>query len=415
MKKFLNIFLLISSFVSNSAFTQMHEYAYKRSIQGIRSDWHKIILPEGMFGKIQSDMSDIRIYGVTPSKDTIEAPYVWRRSEGLQNAKTIHFSIINRSSTPNGFFYTFEVPTEEAINRIMLDFSMSNYDLRIRLEGSMDQRSWFKISDNNRVVSLENQETNFTYSSITFPDSKFKYYRIFVPSVTDPGLQSANLMISERSKDVFHSFGIEKQKVTHEQESTFIDLKLKNSVPISRIRFDIQEKFDYFRPIEILYVRDSVQTEKGWKHIYETLLTDELSSLEPHEFHFNSTIIQTIRIIIHNDNNQKLSPQKFEVSGFEYALIARFTEKATYYLVYGNEQAEQVNYDIARFESKIPNNSMDRASTVSIGEEILIQKNISQPVEPLFKNPWWLWTIMGLIILLMGWFLLKMLRNTHEN
>jgi len=40
-----------------------------------------------------------------------------------------------------------------------------------------------------------------------------------------------------------------------------------------------------------------------------------------------------------------------------------------------------------------------------------LEKEKIQVIEPLFKNKTWLWTIMAVIILLLGWFSIKMMNK----
>lgn len=113
-----------------------------------------------------------------------------------------------------------------------------------------------------------------------------------------------------------------------------------------------------------------------------------------------------LRIVIENDFNQALTPLNFEVSGFDHFLIARFTEKANYFLTYGNKSAEFPTYDIIRFEDKIPK----EAQFLRVGSEEIISVRV--PIkEPLFKNKVWLWLILGVIILIISWSMISMMRK----
>lgn len=76
-------------------------------------------------------------------------------------------------------------------------------------------------------------------------------------------------------------------------------------------------------------------------------------------------------------------------------------------MFYGNEKTQAPNYEIEKFESKIPEN----LNSVNIGSE---QKNPAYSIKiekPLFENKVWLWALMAVIIALLGWFSFKMLKN----
>ena len=91
-----------------------------------------------------------------------------------------------------------------------------------------------------------------------------------------------------------------------------------------------------------------------------------------------------------------------------HTIKARFSVPATYYLVYGNKQANLPYYDINRFENHIP----AKLVKLNIGDEVEINRgNKNENIEPLFKNSIWLWSTMILIIFILGWFSLRMMRK----
>lgn len=70
------IVFVLFTLIGISTHAQMDTYTYKQRLEGVKTNtWHKVVLPQSVYGKLQSPMSDIRIYGVG-SKDTIEVPYI---------------------------------------------------------------------------------------------------------------------------------------------------------------------------------------------------------------------------------------------------------------------------------------------------------------------------------------------------
>jgi hypothetical protein len=408
MKISINVFLIFFFSLNGLVFSQMNNYSYKRALSKINSDWHSIQIPDDVYGKIENDFSDLRIYGITKKNDTIEAPFIIRRTEEVNFYKSINFKLINRSSNDAGYFYTFEVPEGTMTNRLKIDLGSENFDLKVRLEGSQDQLSWYTIVNNYRIAGLSNHDTKFTYSDISFSDSKYRYFRLFIPGTNDPKVNTASVTLQQTTESRFRNYKHQYIFTREEANQTIIELDLGKKLPVSHVHFKIKENIDFFRPIRIEYASDSVETEKGWIVNYSTLIEGDLNSLFEHDFHFNSTILNRLRIVIDNDVNQALTPIEFEISGFDYFLIARFTEDARYFLTYGNKAASFPNYDIVRFEENIPNNS----SFIPVGEEetIRITGDIQ---EPLFKNKTWLWLILGIIILVIGFSMVRMLKKNQ--
>ncbi len=177
---------------------------------------------------------------------------------------------------------------------------------------------------------------------------------------------------------------------------------------MSRLKINVDVDYDYFRSIAFQYLADSVETEKGWKYAYKTSDKAVLKSLGDNEFTLTNIIAKKFRILIYNNDNRPLDINSVTISGFKYELIARFTTPADYKLVYGNENARAANYDLTHFRNNIPEN----LKSLSLGNEVLIKREASINDSAWFENEFWLWGIMGILILILGGFTFKMLQHT---
>jgi hypothetical protein len=391
------------------SYGQMDAYNFKRELKGISEQWHKIVLPDEVFGKISQDLTDIRIFGVTASNDTIEAPYILRLGTEKIISKDVPFKTLNIAHTDKGHYFTFEIPSTEPINQIKLDFKQKNFDWRVKLEASQNQNDWFTILQNYRILSIKNDITDFQFTKLNFPSSKYRYYRLLVDSKEKPELIAANIAQQEITDGTFRNHTIRKFDINENRKSkqTEINIELPMPVPVSHLKIDVKDSFDYYRPVTIKYLNDSTKTEQGWKYNYTTLTSGTLNSMENNDFMFSSTTVQKLKIFIHNQDNQPLTIDTLKVQGYEHDLLVRFTEPATYFLTYGNKAAASPNYDIDRFTDKVPMT----LTTLNLGNELTIGKKQVQVSGPLFKNKVWLWIIIGLTIFVLGWFTMKMMKK----
>ena len=400
-------FLLSTSF----AYSQMEAYNYKRELQGVTDQWHKVVLSNDVFGKVSNRLSDIRIFGIKADNDTIETPYVlkWASEKILSNP--VSFKLINQSRNEKGYYFTFEVPDDSPINEIDLDFSQQNFDWRLKLEGSQNQQEWFSIVENYRVLSIKNESTDYQFSKIVFPDAKYRFFRLLIESKKRPNLVKTKTTLHDRVEGNYRNYTIEalETKAEKQKKQTVIDLDLGLSVPVSYLKIDVKQDLDYYRRITIKYLSDSIKTPEGWQYNYSTLTTETLNSIEENEFKLPSTVLRKLKIIIHNQDNTPLRIDGFIVKGYVYELLARFTDPAKYFLVYGNKNISKPHYDITRFIDKIP----DALTTLNLGLEEEIEKEAIIKMSPLFENKTWLWLIMGVIIVLLGWFSMKMIKNNN--
>lgn len=404
----ISCFLLLIA-VSSFSYGQMAEYNYKRELKGVTDQWHKIVLPNELFGKTSQCLTDFRIFGLTESNDTIEAPYLLRLTTEKISGKDVVFKTLNASHNDKGYYFTFEIPTIESINQIKLDFNQENFDWRITLEGSQDQNEWFTVVEDYRILSIKNSQTDFQFTKLTFPSSKYRFFRLLIDSKEIPELSVASIAQHEITDGTFRKYSVKKvnAKENNKTTQTEIDVELQLPVRVSHINIGVSDTFDYYRPVTIKYLTDSFKTEQGWKYNYSTLTSGTLNSIEKNEFQFSSTTVQKLKIFIDNHNNQPLTIDTIEVKGYIHELIARFIDQASYYLTYGNKLSERPNYDIEHFTDNIP----ETLTTLDLGDELTIKKEEVPVTDPLFKNKTWLWAIMTVIILLLGWFSVKMIRK----
>jgi hypothetical protein len=396
-------------FVCAISLGQMSEYNYKIELKGVTNDWHRIVLPNSVFEELDTSLNDIRIFGITAENDTIEVPYLLKiKSEKIKNT-TIRFRKINESFNASGHFFTFEIPSETPVNIIKLDFEQQNFDWRVQLDGSQDNKEWFTISKDYRILSINNNLSSYQFSRISFPDSKYRYYRVFIETKDKPILNSATIDFKETKEADFQNYEISKFQSSRNSatKKTEIEITLKERVAVSLIKLNVEDSFDYYRPITIQYLTDSVETEKGWKSNYQTLSTNTLSSIEESSFRFKSRLLQKLKIIIYDGDNQPLAINSVETKGYMHELIGRFTQPAEFYLVYGNDKPMKANYDIAKFANNIP----EKSTELQLMQPQLIEKTATNSMGPLFENKIWLWLMMGLIILILGYFSLKMIQK----
>lgn len=400
------IYSLIFLLLSLNSFAQTEDFKFKRKIENTTETWHKIVLPESDFVKLNAGFSDVRIFG---NNTKIEAPYILKTSENKISQVEIPFKMLNVSSRNSEYFYTFELSENKQINQIKLDFEQQNFDWKIDLEASNNQTEWFSIIKNYRILSIKNNQTDYQFTQVDFPDSKYKYYRLKIKANEQPKLSEAKIWEQKNNAENLKISTIKsiKKAIDSKQKLSIIDIELVNKIPVSQLKIDVTSTFDYYRPIKIEALKDSIETEKGWRYNYEVISQETLSSLDKNGFSLGNTLAKKLRITIENGNNQPLEIKNVEIKNPIYYLVARFTEKGEYNLFYGNSKASSPSYDIENFQENIPKNLTE----VTLSKEELNPdfKNVTQT--PLFENKIWLWALMGIIIVVIGYFSLKMLRD----
>lgn len=403
-----NKLLLICLFLSTYLGAQLKDYSYKSEIKGITDQWHRIILPEQVFAEARDGLDDVRVYGIT-TNDTIEAPFILKAETSRYKNQAVYFKALNASHTNTAYSYIYEIENQQIINEIILDFYAKNFDYKITLEGGQNLSEWVAIQENYRIIAIQNQHTDYAFTSLNFPNSSYKYYKITIPTAEDPKLDDAKIFQKQETRAIYNSFVIKDKKSNFDENTkeTTLTVTLKNAALINNITLKVKDSIDYYRSITIACALDSVKTEKGYHINYRNIFNGTLSSLEKNIFDFPSKKAKKIKITIAHQDNEPLEVAEIGVKGLQHEIFVRFDKPATYYLVYGNENAKTPNYDIRTLPNVLPK----IVNTIQVSESIAIAKTAVLETKPLFEDKKWLWGLMILIIGIIVWFTVGMIKK----
>lgn len=406
LRKLLCLLFTATSF---AGWSQMDDYYFVRSLSEPTDQWHSIPIPLSMYQHVNDNFTDLRIYGITSEQDTLEAPFIVHVTKETTMLESQPVQLLNEAHTKDAFYYTFHIPNKEAINEIDLQFALQNFDWRVQLQGSEDQQEWFTILDKYRILSIRNQSTAFDFKKLSFPKSNYRYYRLKVPVDTDPQFTGASISMVSSTEGLYERYKLKNLEITENVDSKRTELVATLAYPsvISRVKVNVEDTLDFYRNVVFKVRTDSVKTKTGMRYNYRTVGSGTLNSLSGNTFHISNVEAKHVYIEIQNQDNAPLKVSSVEVLGEKYELHTRFTEPASYFVAYGNPLARAPRYDIVNFKDKIPTD----LKTLSLGPEQVIPKTPVEVVSPLFENKWWLWGIMGAIVLLLGWFSIGMLKG----
>lgn len=413
MKGRLIVSVVLFQFLWHIGFANLNDYNSYCQLSGIKDKWHKFILPQSCYKDVKANLSDIRVYGITSNNDTIQAAYYINSLYQKSKSDYINFKLLNNSYNQKGHFYTFQVDGKSEINSIDLKFNQQNFDWKVKLEGSHNQQQWFNIVDNYRLVAFKHKDVKFSYATVDFKNSNFKYYRLLVKTNENPGFKQAKVLNNKIDKAVRINVPSKAIGYKHDKKNrtSTIEVSFEEATAVSNCLIEVKEKFNYFRPIIIQAVIDSFNTEKGWKYQYRTLCNETLISGKRNEFNFVQVVTNRLKITVINNDNQALEFNSIYTANIQQEMIVRFVEKADYYFAYGNEKANFPKYDIHNFKEKHPTD----LETLSIGN---CYENIREVVEEKGEfqtSKTWLWLVMLALIALMAYFSFVMLNSKAKS
>ncbi len=408
--------LLLSSllllFGCTAMMAQFYDYERQAKLLGVSEEYHELVLPSTVYQYCEPRLSDLRVFELRTSGDTIQAPYILTEVKNAAATPTRNFEQINTVQQEGTHFVTLKLTPLETINQIDLKLSNRNFDWRVRLEGSNDQNEWFMLLDDYRILNIENNATRYSFTQLNFEKAEYQYYRIGISSDEQPQYTSFSLKNEEGTSLPKHDYEVVKiqSSLIRNGRSTQVDLALAYPGRIDQLLPQVDFKQDYFRKVELSYLVDSVETEKGWFHNYRSLTTSHLSSLEANILSFPPVVAQHFRLVIVNGDNPPLPISGIQAKGNQHLLKIRMDPKSEHYLAYSNPKAAAPKYDLIQFQNSIP----DELETLTLGEEKYFPKTEKEEKPSLFENQRWLWIIMGVIVLLLIYLSIKMLGSKAD-
>lgn len=395
------VFLLISSRANSQ-----ERFEFYRKIQVVENTgWHSLSLPDDIFSKIKRDYSDLRIFEVDGS-DTVETPYVLTFARHEVQTGRVEMRPFNKGTSNGRQFVSFEVPEGQSVNSVELAFTETNIDAQVTVEGSDDRQAWFEIAKDQRIVAIFNDNADFKATTLSFPDSKYKFLRMSINS-TSINLLSAtfrkNSTRAGKYRIVSQHYTVREDK---ERKMTILEFKTDHLQPIETFSISINNEMDYYRYFSLTAVSDSSKAEKQWVYHHTPMTPGYLTSIRPNEFDFEPVWANKITLEIFNQDNAPLNIQNVTFTRPESQLIARMSQGKEYFLYYGNKSASPPTYDLVHFTDKIP----ESLAPLTLENEVSIGKTTATS-PPLIENKVWLWLIMGVIIAVLGFFTLRMMKN----
>lgn len=413
MSKKAIITIFIWAFASIT-FAQIESYSFKRPINKVeKEDYYKISLSPEITARCQSNLSDIRIYNIT-EQDTTEVPYLLNWMGSFIKEMPIPFELINDTYNEKCCSYvTLKFQKKQNINQIKLNVSDSNFDKRLKIEGSNDAKQWYTIKEHLRIVRFRNASEDYSYTTLNFNHSEFTYFRI---KFDDDGSQrihvtEAYAYENQLIEGEYNSLKItDKKQIENKKEKTSeIIVNFPYPYLVNYITIKSNSKNDFYRNINIYGSNGTIKTEKGDIESWYIITTSIFSSLEDNTIFCNNSKTKKLKLEIINYDNEPIVVDEIKAFAEQCQLLTHLPSSNQLYLAYGKENDNPPNYDLVHFKDKIPN----ELSNAEYGAEQIKIATSNRP-EQLIKSKVWLWIVMGIVLVIIGYFALSMLRKEQN-
>jgi hypothetical protein len=385
-------------------------FQWKRSIQpDLPSGWHTFTIPVELTSKTKPGYNDLRILAIGPKQDTTEVPYVLERSIPRKQKEDTNFSILNKTERDGRFYYTLALKDEiVTLNEIKLFFSEKNFDLAVTLEGSINQEEWFTLLKDYRITGIKNKHADFQFTTLITKFSNYKYYRLNYITPKDPVILNAQFDISMKQREgAWWEFKgtIQKMETLKKEKQTTCIIDLPEPLPVSLIHFYIKDSTEYIRPMSIRAIPwpDNITGTDEEKFIPVT--SGMLNSFDKQQITFPELICKRLAITITNNDNVPLTIDSVKLKCLKKLVITRLPDASAYIMMYGNKSLPAPQYDLAEV---LPKMELPDFGNITVGPEV---RNLPEKPKSWWENNAWIYALMGLIVITLGGFTIKMMRK----
>lgn len=385
-------------------------FEWTRTIAPSKSaGWHMFSLPPEMAAKTQANYPDLRIMAVDKKGDTTEVPYFLSYPQHQQKKVGEALNILNKTTREGLFYYTLEQPGKVvSLNEIELNFEEKNFDIKVNLEGSLNQQEWFSILKDYRITGIHNSKADFHFTTLGMSFSNYKFYRLSFAAPKNPELLTAYADITMKQDDAaWWIYPNLKNKIETKniEKETISVIDLPGPLPVSLIQIHITDTIQFIRPVTIKVVPFTGNGEARNEDPFVTVGTSTLNSFDKQIIETSNIITKKVKVIIHNANNTPLKVDSIILKASKQQVITRLPEAEKYMLLYGNKKVSAPYYDLEEVFAHIP---LPELGNIQVGPET---RNLPEKAKSWWESNNWLYALMGLIIVMLGGFTLKMMRK----
>lgn len=403
MKK---LFLIILSFLlTSSLFSQ--DYQFQAKVATIDANgFYKIDLKPEIVSKLNVNFSDIRI----KDKAGKEVPYFIEK-EPFSVTKRVfkEYQVIEKINWRNGAtVLVVENKNKDTINNIQLQ--IKNFDVRKHIEvaASDDYINWYTIKENYTFYSADGQYTTSEVKSLNFPYTDYQFYRIIIYDWFSMPIN----VLKVGYYDTFQEQGKFKKLMSPklyrcdslETKQTYIKVNFKETPYLDQLIFKV-DKPEYFNRSAKICLKKEDKKGRIYFETIDDITLNSNSDLTSYQYDFPYTAFY---IIINNEDNPPLENIQIEAYQLNRYLMAYLESGNNYQLVFENDKiAGKPNYDINFFKDKI-------------GKDIpiLTTENIKsipfQTKKVVTTSTIWIWIVICLVALLLGYFSYQMISEMEK-
>jgi hypothetical protein len=358
--------------------------------------------------KCLSSGNDIRLFSETVFSNEIkrtELPYFLETQESLpQNSKQVLTPYnVGRTERGTEFFLTSPQAFKagDFWNNLELQFTEESFDVLASVEGSTDGIHFSKISDHHRLTAFKGTDAVFRYTQIKLERIRFPILRIRLNDAdTALHVEIVNVLSASSSEVAFDSLSLAPTKKMEDTQvhTTAFFFTLPEVRLISELTVRGPSNSDYFREAKLSLTSPLL---RNFSFAVGSGLEDS--------FPLGEIAAKEMWLTVYHQNNSPIEIKEIVLKSPITYLVSRAKSPKNLVLLYGKLNDSGASYDLEHFKDKVG----AMAPVFLCGPEVAVTAK-SHAANFLDKKIY-LWLLLGLMILFLGFFGIKLLKEPKPN
>lgn len=363
--------------------------------------YYKIQLNHDIISYAETNYADIRLVNSRGE----EIPFIFREEKPLTSTTGFKDYIIleneyiekkkqSRLVIHNG--------NKNVISELVLIIRNSNIKKEVTLKGSDNRKNWFIIWKGypQSVGNFNETAGKFT---IGFPKSDYEYFELSTNNKYNDPIQITRVgyLDPDITEGIYSELPVKKisQKDSSNKKS-YIYIEFPRPYEFGKLHLDVTGAELFKR--NVILAHPITQNNKA---VQEFLESFELSSTQPAIWQTPKLKFEKLVLVIENLDNKPLRVEKVKFYQLNKYIIAKLEKGEKYYVKSGNKNVSVPRYDLEYFSNSIP----DALPTLQVKQMSIAKDDTSEP--GIFFTKTFLWVVISVIILLLGYFSIRLLKE----
>lgn len=387
------------------------DFKFEANLEKVnKSDYYDVQLKPEISSKLSMNATDLRLY----DQNQKEIAYLFNIEKPISRKTLFHdYNIIVKEHNARRGYTRLVIHNvdKKEIRSISLIIKNSDVSKWLTLNGSDDNENWFVVKDKYYFYSIVNEEETSEIKILDFPLTNYEYYEILIDdyfqepiNILQVGYYDTEIEKGKYSFINSNDFILE-QKDSSELKKSYLWVKFKGEQYLDKIKIDILSPSQYYRDVNIFTFNEN---KKG-KEEPNFIKTIHLNSSSDNIFYFEDLYTDKLFFEIQNQDNEPLKINEIQFLQLNRSITAHLETENSYTLKFGDKLLKAPQYDLKYFKDSIP----EKRIVISPTEIVKIEK--PKEKQAFYLNPVFLWSLIGLIIIVVGFYSYKMLKEVGKN